>query len=235
MMILGLRRGTCAAQPVLPRAQRGAEAARATAFDEQLVEDAKRDILSNYYSSCVGDLPPHVAEFIEAELITEKGFRDSYAREDAVPSHLTDDELAQLIGSRLLRLEDYHGAQRIELTHDVLTGVVREHRDRRLAEKRRQKRRRRRWRPAQRRNDKPSRKPPPSVRPRLRPRSNVVEANSTGPNCALLKTGSGPPANVRKPPRRTPPCYVNARESCVACWSRLWSSQWSPSSRLSAQ
>jgi WD40 repeat protein len=103
-------------------------------FDEQLVEDAKSDILSNYYSSCVRDLPPGVAEFIESELITEKGFRDSYAREDAVPSRLTGDELGQLISSRLLRLEEYHGAQRIELTHDVLTGVVREHRDRRRAE-----------------------------------------------------------------------------------------------------
>ena len=106
-------------------------------FDERLVEDAKRDILSNYYASCVRDLPPRVADFIESELITEKGFRDSYAREDAVPSRLTDDELAQLISSRLLRLEDYHGAQRIELTHDVLTGVVREHRDRRRAEEER--------------------------------------------------------------------------------------------------
>ena len=102
-------------------------------FDERLVEDAKRDVLSNYYSSCVGDLPPRVAEFIESELITNKGFRDSYAREDAVPSRLTDDELARLIDSRLLRLEEYYGVQRIELTHDVLTGVVREHRDRRRA------------------------------------------------------------------------------------------------------
>ncbi|MFC9661253.1 hypothetical protein ACFVJ5_13540 [Nocardia sp. NPDC127606] len=106
-------------------------------FDEQLVEDAKRDILSNYYASCVRDLSPRVAQFIESELITEKGFRDSYAREDAVPSRLTDDELARLIGSRLVRLEEYHGAQRIELTHDVLTGVVREHRDRRRAEEER--------------------------------------------------------------------------------------------------
>ena len=104
-------------------------------FDEQLVEDAKRDILSNYYSSCVRDLPPRVADFIESELITEKGFRNSYAREDAVPSHLTDDELDRLIRSRLLRLEEHYGAQRIELTHDVLTGVVREHRDRRRAER----------------------------------------------------------------------------------------------------
>ena len=40
----------------------------------------------------------------------------------------------RLIRSRLLRIEDHHGAQWIELTHDVLTGVVREHRDRRRAE-----------------------------------------------------------------------------------------------------
>ncbi len=103
-------------------------------FDAELVEDAKRDILSNYYASCVGDLPPRVARFIESQLITEKGFRNSFAREDAVPSMLTDDELDQLIGSRLVRLEERYGAQRIELTHDVLTGVVREHRDRQRAE-----------------------------------------------------------------------------------------------------
>jgi hypothetical protein len=106
-------------------------------FDEQLVEGAASGVLSNYYASCVGGLPERVARFIESELITEKGFRNSYAREDAVPSLLTEDELAQLISSRLLRLEDRYGAQRIELTHDVLTGVVREHRDRRREEARR--------------------------------------------------------------------------------------------------
>ena len=103
-------------------------------FDEQLIEDAKRDILSNYYASCMRDLDPRVAEFIESELITEKGFRDRYAREDAVPSRLTDDELARLIDSGLVRLVDHYGGQWIQLTHDVLTGVVREHRDRRRAE-----------------------------------------------------------------------------------------------------
>ena len=51
-----------------------------------------------------------------------------------MPTILTDEELSQLIGSRLLRIVEYHGAQRIELTHDVLTKVVREHRDQRRAE-----------------------------------------------------------------------------------------------------
>lgn len=103
-------------------------------FDEQLVEDAKRNTLSNYYVSCVHGMPPRVASFIETELITEKGFRDFYIREDAVPTHLTEEELDRLIELRLLRLEDREGAQWIELTHDVLTDVVREHRDARRAE-----------------------------------------------------------------------------------------------------
>ncbi|SEL91110.1 nSTAND1 domain-containing NTPase [Rhodococcus maanshanensis] len=103
-------------------------------FDEQLVEDAKEHTLANYYSSCVGHLPKRVARFIESELITETGFRDRYIREDAVPTYLADDELEQLIQSRLLRIEeDRNGAQWIELTHDVLTDVVREHRDARRA------------------------------------------------------------------------------------------------------
>ena len=37
-----------------------------------LVEGAKSGILSNYYSSCVRDLP-HVAKFVEDQLITDKG------------------------------------------------------------------------------------------------------------------------------------------------------------------
>jgi hypothetical protein len=106
-------------------------------FDAELVEGAKRDILSNYYESCVHGLPSRVAQFIETELITEKGFRNSFAREDAVPQRLTDDEIAGLIRARLVRLEERYGAQRIELTHDVLTGVVRDHRDRRRAEEER--------------------------------------------------------------------------------------------------
>ena len=63
-------------------------------FDVQLVEDSKRDVLSNYYLSCAGGLPPRVAEFIESELITRQawGFRNSFARDDAVPSRLTENE-----------------------------------------------------------------------------------------------------------------------------------------------
>ena len=63
-------------------------------FDRQLVEDSKDTTLANYYSSCVRDLDASVTEFIEAELISEKGFRNFYPLEDAMPSRLTEEELA---------------------------------------------------------------------------------------------------------------------------------------------
>ncbi|MGD2357205.1 hypothetical protein ACP8WR_13975 [Mycolicibacterium nivoides] len=102
-------------------------------FDEQLIEEHGRSTIPNYYTSCVSGMRPEVAEFIETQLITKTGFRDFEAVEDAVPARLTREELDQLIDSRLVRLAEYHGTQRIELIHDVLTGTVRDHRDRRVA------------------------------------------------------------------------------------------------------
>ena len=103
-------------------------------FDSDLLDKAQQGIISEYYRSCLKDMPDSVSQFIELELITEKGFRNSFAREDAVPAHLTDDQLDRLIGRRLVRLEERYGAQRIELTHDLLTRAVREHRDARRIE-----------------------------------------------------------------------------------------------------
>ena len=105
-------------------------------FDQELVEHAKQGIIQDYYRSCLEGLPDQVGRFIETELITEKGHRNSFAREDAVPSHLSEDELDRLIRARLIRLEERYGTQRIELTHDLLTKAVRVHRDARRAEER---------------------------------------------------------------------------------------------------
>jgi|GEM_PF-1663326 len=106
-------------------------------FDSDLLDKAQQGIISEYYRSCLKDMPDSVSQFIELELITEKGFRNSFAREDAVPAHLTSDQLDRLIGRRLVRLEERYGAQRIELTHDLLTRAVREHRDARRTEQER--------------------------------------------------------------------------------------------------
>ena len=57
-------------------------------FDDRLLEHAERDVLSNFYESCVRDLGPQVAVFIEEKLITESGFSDNYVRADAVAASL---------------------------------------------------------------------------------------------------------------------------------------------------
>jgi WD40 repeat protein len=106
-------------------------------FDEQLLEGAQESIIAGYYRSCVEDLPDSVSRFIETELITEKGFRNSYAKDDAVPHHLAQEELDRLINRRLVRLEERYGTVRVELTHDLVTRAVVERRDWRRGEEER--------------------------------------------------------------------------------------------------
>lgn len=103
-------------------------------FDDRLLEGVQQSIIADYYQSCVNAFPESVSRFIESELITGKGFRNSFAKDDAVPQHLTAEQLNRLIDRRLLRVEERYGAERIELTHDVLTPAVLEHRIRRQAE-----------------------------------------------------------------------------------------------------
>jgi tetratricopeptide (TPR) repeat protein len=64
--------------------------------------------------------------FIEDRLLTISGFRDSVAVENALSLPcVTAECINQLVERRLLRREDRGGVQRLELTHDLLTGVVR--------------------------------------------------------------------------------------------------------------
>src|SRR6185295_17294368 len=75
-------------------------------------------------------LDPRVRAFVEDELITERGYRDSHVLEDAsaLPG-VTSEALDALIRRRLLRVDERQSMRRIELTHDVLTRVVKESRD----------------------------------------------------------------------------------------------------------
>jgi hypothetical protein len=99
-------------------------------FDDALLDGAKQGILADYYRACFNGMPESVSRFIATELITEKGYRNSVSKDDATPEHLSEEQLSTLIDRRLLRVEERYGMQRIELTHDLLTRVVREARDR---------------------------------------------------------------------------------------------------------
>jgi hypothetical protein len=120
-------------------------------FDDELIGAAKRTVVADFYRDCVTDLPPAARAFIENELVTEQGYRNSFAASDAIGrGYLSEAQLAALVDRRLLRRTHVLGTDRIELTHDLLTGAVVRERDIRLkaereAQQRREQRRARLW------------------------------------------------------------------------------------------
>jgi WD40 repeat protein len=114
-------------------------------IDAALLKETGAAIIGDFYQRCVADVPEKTRRFIEDALITEGGFRNSYPLQDALDQgQLTETLLRQLVDRRLLRIDHQLGADRVELIHDRLTGVVREHRDRER-ERIRARRQRRMW------------------------------------------------------------------------------------------
>lgn len=99
-----------------------------------LLAGAQEQIIAEFYQRSVADQDAAVAIFIERELLTESGYRDSCAVDDAVQRHgIPLTAIQKLVERRVLRLEERFGVLRVELTHDVLAPVVRANRDRRQA------------------------------------------------------------------------------------------------------
>jgi Novel STAND NTPase 1 len=93
-----------------------------------LLAGSRDTILSEFYERALADQPEGVRRVIEDELLTESGYRESLA-EERVRKALAEagaapDTLATLVNRRLLRIEDRLDMRRVELTHDVLCGVV---------------------------------------------------------------------------------------------------------------
>ena len=100
-------------------------------IDYELLDEAGTRILEDFYERAMGDQPEHVKRFVATQLITEKGYRDSYDVDDALALHgVTREELNRLVDRRLLRIEPYGRTEHVELTHDVLTNIVRNERAR---------------------------------------------------------------------------------------------------------
>jgi WD40 repeat protein len=99
---------------------------------ELLQGGLQEQIIHDFYENSLRDLDSSVRVFIEDRLLTEAGYRDSCALDDAIRlPGVTRDAIGLLVGRRVLRLEDRSGVLRVELTHDLLTRVVQESRDRR--------------------------------------------------------------------------------------------------------
>jgi tetratricopeptide (TPR) repeat protein len=100
-----------------------------------LLAGSHASILSNFYERALADQLPAVRRIIEDELLTASGFRENIAEERLVRSltaaGAAADTLAVLVNRRLLRIEERLDVRRVELTHDVLCGVVKASRDER--------------------------------------------------------------------------------------------------------
>ena len=98
-----------------------------------LLAGSRDTILSEFYERALADQPAGVRKFIEDEMLTESGFRESLAEERVrkafAPVGASPDTLAKLVDRRLLRIEERLDVRRVELTHDVLCGVVKASRD----------------------------------------------------------------------------------------------------------
>jgi len=114
------------------------QARRAERITADLLEGgAQERIIADFFERAIAGLAPAVRAFVEDQLLTQAGFRDTFALEDAVRQPgVTREAIDALVARRVLRVEDRFGIPRIELTHDVLTPVVKASRDSRQARER---------------------------------------------------------------------------------------------------
>jgi hypothetical protein len=104
-----------------------------TEISADLLAGSHDTILAEFYERALADQPLGVRHFIEDQLLTESGFRESLAEERVqkafAAAAAAPDALARLVDRRLLRVEVRLDVRRVELTHDVLCPVVRASRD----------------------------------------------------------------------------------------------------------
>jgi WD40 repeat protein len=87
-------------------------------------------IIEEFYMKGFEGLDPRVQHFVEDRLLTEAGFRDTCALDNALATPGVDSiQLARLVERRILRREERGGQFRLELIHDVLANVAKAHRN----------------------------------------------------------------------------------------------------------
>ena len=105
---------------------------RQTSIDPTWVKGGRDQILSRFFADSVRDLGLLVRVFIEDRLLTRGGYRNSFPLDDALDEPgVSRDAIDKLIARRFLAADEWAGRTRLELTHDVLAGVVRRSRDER--------------------------------------------------------------------------------------------------------
>ncbi len=106
-------------------------------ISDDLLTGSRDEILAQYYARCISAFDPRVSAFLEDRLLTEGGYRNPYPYDEAVRlDGITPSIVDQLVDARLVRREQHMGAQRLEVTHDVLGPVMLRYREQRVGRER---------------------------------------------------------------------------------------------------
>jgi formylglycine-generating enzyme required for sulfatase activity len=104
---------------------------------ERALDGSQNQILSDFYERSIADLSEPVCTFVEEKLLTRRGFRNLVVYDEALGyPGVTEEDIEELVRRRLARVEERGRRRLLELSHDLLTGVVTASRDER---RRRQK------------------------------------------------------------------------------------------------
>lgn len=109
------------------------EASNGQPFTSKLVEEKGGEIISNFYNDSIKGISEKSIEYLEDMLLNGNGRRDNITIFDAKDEGgLTDEEIRILCDERkVLRQFNYAGELRIELVHDILCPIVKEHKEQR--------------------------------------------------------------------------------------------------------
>jgi hypothetical protein len=99
----------------------------------ELVAKERGEILEAMYERSFEGLAEPVRLFVEDRLLTASGFRGTLPLSEALAEGVSPLDLETLVDRRLLRFEDRLGTRHVELSHDLLTGVVKKSRGFRAA------------------------------------------------------------------------------------------------------
>ena len=95
-----------------------------------LLEGAQHEIVGQFYETSLAGIDGALKVFIKEQLLTSEGYRDTRPLTEALREPgVTRADIDKLVARRLLRIEERFGTQWVEVTHDLLTGVIRQRRD----------------------------------------------------------------------------------------------------------
>lgn len=91
------------------------------------------NILEWFYDRNMQSLPKQTYVYLENQLLTHSGFRNSVALENLLENGVLQEQLDLLAENRIIRIEDVNHNLRVEFTHDVLCKIAKKRKDERDA------------------------------------------------------------------------------------------------------